>query len=197
MYHEGVLPGKTELIDLTYLSRKGTTLKGVALLVSFLLIALAGCAENETSVSVRDLENSPSSGLTNDTPVSQATQSYPITEMFNPCNGENISTSGTITISTQTVHRPDGLYSMSYHLTTNRINGVGQTTGTRYQIKENSNYYGTWDGTSSSASQVITFSVHAFSSDVSDFMFKLSCMASVDDAGTSTLTHYTQSYICR
>ena len=192
-----MLPVSTRLIEITHLSRKGTTLKGFALVVPILLLALAGCAENETSVSVRARENNASSGLTNDQPGSQVTQEYPITEMFNPCNGENISTTGTITISTKTVVRPDGLYSMSYHLSTNRINGVGQSTGTRYQIKENSNYYGTWDGTSSSASQVITFTVNAFSNTVSDFRFKLSCSASIDETGTSTLTHYTQSYLCR
>src|SRR5258707_4849480 len=116
-----MLPVRTRLNDTTYLFGKGNTLKGFALVVPILLLALAGCAENETSVSVRARENNASSGLTNDQPGSQVTQEYPITEMFNPCNGENISTTGTITISTQTVTLLDAHSSMSYHLRTNRI----------------------------------------------------------------------------
>lgn len=128
---------------------------------------------------------------------SQSSEVYEISGMDNPCNGEQIATTGTITISTRTVTRPDGVNSMSYHLVTNQINGIGQTTGTKYQIKENSNYFGTWDGTSSSASQEITFRVHAFSKTIPDFAFKFCCSASVDPTGTPVLTHYSQKYVCK
>ena len=54
----------------------------------------------------------------------------------NPCNGELIAFSGDAVFVTHIMPRPDGSVRANIHANTQGVNGVGLTTGAKYQLIE-------------------------------------------------------------
>jgi hypothetical protein len=113
----------------------------------------------------------------------------PTNETIEACNGEIVDLTGTTDVLVTTTTTPDGRIEEHQHLT-QHLTGIGETTGAKYEIHENTNFSDTPDFGNGAGEENLVFTVHSEAQgQVPDFSFQELLHSTFTPDGTVTGVH--------